>query len=215
MEPNPMRAMDRSKNRKEENKRDEYAIILDFLPRGYAKSKISMPVAQAIATTTLTLLELKPKPNVSLSIGEKVYIGIGERDKIESILKRLYYRNLTATAQNELEGAVQKIVEENEKRFVEFFNTAESINIREHQLDLLPGMGKKTLWQILEERKKEPFKSFEDIKNRVSTITDPKRLIVKRILEELKGEEKIYLFARPPQRPDKRRRMMKRFGMRR
>ncbi len=210
---NPTKPESRIREKKE--RRDEYAIILDFLPRGYAKSKISMPIAQAIATTTLTLLELKSKPNVSLAIGEKVYIGSGERDKIESILRRLYYRNLTATAQKELERALQKIIEENELHFVEFFNKAESINIREHQLDLLPGMGKKTLWQILEERKKEPFKSFEDIKNRVPSMIDPKKAIIKRIIEELKGEEKIYLFTRPPYRGTRRKKMMRRFMKRR
>ncbi len=199
MKPNPMT------REKIEKRRDEYAIILDYLPRGYAHGKASYPIAQALGTINLTLLELKPKANVSLNIGEKVYIGQGERDKIESIIKRLSYNKLTITAQNELENAVAKIVEEREKDFVDFFNKAESINIREHQLDLLPGMGKKTLWQILEERKKSPFTSFEDIKKRVHTIVDPKRMIVKRILEEIKGKEKIYLFARPPIFPRKHR----------
>ncbi len=177
---------------------DEYAIILDYLPKGYARSKHTMPVAQAVTTNTFTLLELKPKQGVAFNIGEKVYIGKGERDKVESILRRLSYRNLTGTAQTELEKAVERIILENERRFVDFFNTAESINIREHQLDLLPGMGKKMLWNILEERKKKPFESFEDIKSRVQNITDPKKLIIKRVLEEIKGEEKVYLFVRPP-----------------
>jgi putative nucleotide binding protein len=48
------------------------------------------------------------------------------------------------------------------------------------------------MWEILEERKKEPFKSFEDIKNRVKLLPNPKELIVKRILMELEGKEDKY-----------------------
>jgi putative nucleotide binding protein len=81
-----------------------------------------------------------------------------------------------------------------EKRFVEFFNNSQPINVRLHQLELLPGFGKKHMTAVLEELKKKPFESLEDLKNRVSNIPDPKTTIVKRILEELNGEERHYLF---------------------
>ena len=91
------------------------------------------------------------------------------------------------------------IVKNNEERFVKFFNEAPPITTRFHSLELLPGLGKKTMLEILEERKKEPFKSFEDIKNRVKTIHSPEKLIAKRILEELENpNEKYRLFTRPP-----------------
>ncbi|NPA38179.1 MAG: DUF655 domain-containing protein, partial [Candidatus Nanohaloarchaeota archaeon] len=130
-------------------KKDDYAIILDFLPKGYAGSRRLEPVAQAITTEQFTLLELRPKQGVSLRIGEKVYIGKEGREKIDRVLGRLTYRKLTATAQTELPKVIEAIVEENEKRFVDFYNKAESITIREHQLDLLPGLGKKSLWEFL------------------------------------------------------------------
>ena len=194
--------------------REEYAKILDFLPRGYARAKRQEPIAQAITTTKFVLLELIPKEGKTINIGEKVYIGPGERDKIRSILGRIPYSKLTGTAVSELQKAVEEIVTENEKRFVEFYNKAESISIREHQLDLLPGLGKKSLWDFLEERKKGEFKSFEDIKKRVPSFPDPKKLIIKGILQELEGNEKKYLFVEvyiPKPRKFQRRGFRRRF----
>ena len=51
------------------------------------------------------------------------------------------------------------------------------------------------MWQILEERKGDPFKSFEDLKKRVKLLPDPEKAIVKRVLKELDGKEKYSLFT--------------------
>jgi len=64
-------------------------------------------------------------------------------------------------------------------------------------LELIPGIGKKYMWQILDEREKRPFKSFEDLQQRANT-PNPAKLITKRILEELAGESKYRLFTRVP-----------------
>lgn len=78
---------------------------------------------------------------------------------------------------------------------VEFFNKAQPLSTRMHQLELLPGVGKKHMWQIVEERHGEPFTSFEDIKKRVKLMPDPKKTIIRRILAELEGTEKYHLFV--------------------
>ena len=64
-------------------------------------------------------------------------------------------------------------------------------------MELIPGIGKKTMWTILEERRKKPFESFEDIRNR-SKAPDPVVAITERIVRELRGEERYYLFVDPP-----------------
>jgi putative nucleotide binding protein len=51
------------------------------------------------------------------------------------------------------------------------------------------------MWQILDEREKSPFKSFEDLQQRANT-PNPVKLIAKRVLEELGGESKYRLFTR-------------------
>ena len=49
---------------------------------------------------------------------------------------------------------------------------------------------------ILEERRKKPFESFEDIEKR-TRINDPAKVIADRIVLELQGNQKYYLFVKP------------------
>jgi putative nucleotide binding protein len=90
---------------------------------------------------------------------------------------------------------VKDIIKKNEKRFVDFFNRAQPLSTRMHQLELLPGLGKKHMWQIIEVRQEKPFESFLDIKNRVKLMPDPEKVIAKRILQELEGTEKHKIFV--------------------
>ncbi len=182
-------------------KYEEFAYVLDHLPQGYANDPRPTfqrePITQAVGETYFTLLELVPKKGVSLSLHERIYIGKGSRKKIDHVQRRIRYDDLTPTAKSELPFVIEKIVQLREKEFVDFFNNARPITTRMHQLKLIPGIGRKTMWLILEERKKEPFKSFENIMNRVR-MPEPKKAIVNRILSELKGEDKYRLFTRPP-----------------
>ena len=154
-----------------------------------------MPIAQAVGKINLTLLELVPRRGVILQTGEEVYIGEGKRDKIYYILGRLKREKLTEAAKNQLQEFVAKIVGENEKRFVDFFNKAEAINKRMHQIELLSGMGKKHMKEILERRDEQAFESFEDMKKRIPNLPDPEKAIQKRIMQELTNIERYNLFA--------------------
>jgi putative nucleotide binding protein len=175
--------------------KEEYAIVIDFLPYGYPLEKKMMPIAQAVGKSNFTLLELVPRRGIKLETGEEVYIGEGKREKVYYILGKLSFAKMSETAKKFLQDYIEKQINLDEKRFVEFFNTSQPINTRLHQLELLPGFGKKHTEAILEERQKKPFESFEDLKKRISNLPDPKTAIVKRILEELKGEERHYLFV--------------------
>ena len=175
--------------------KEEYAIILDYLPYGYPLEGKMMPVAQALGISNLTLLQLVPRRGVSLELKEKVYIGEGKRDKIYYILGRLPKEKLTETAKMQLTDFISKLLEEKEEKFVDFFNKAEAINTRVHQLELLPGFGKKHAQEIIKERVKMPFKNFEDIKKRIPSLPDPKKAVEKRLLEELTEMQRHNLFA--------------------
>lgn len=175
--------------------KEEYAIILDFLPYGYPLEKKMMPIAQAIGDKNCTLLQLVPRRGIKLEVGERVYIGEGKRDKVYYILGKLPENKLTETAKEQLSEFIKKKVKNDEKKFIDFFNKAEAINTRLHQFELLPGFGKKHTEAILEERNKKPFESLEDLKNRVSNLPAPKKAIEKRILEEITGKEKYILFT--------------------
>jgi putative nucleotide binding protein len=86
-------------------------------------------------------------------------------------------------------------VKKSEKRFVDFFNNAQPLSTRMHQLELLPGLGKKHMWEVVEARKEKPFESFADIKKRVKLMPDPEKVIIKRIILELQGSEKHRIFV--------------------
>jgi len=183
-----------------QNAKEEIAIVLDFLPHGYPFDTRPMhqktAIAQAIGKDFFTLLELVPKKGEFLQPHEEVYIGEGKRDKIHNILGKIPLSKLTQTAKMELDFVAEKLVDKNEKRFVDFFNNAGPINMRLHQMELLPGIGKKHTIMILEERKEKPFESFEDIKERVKLVPDPKKTIIRRIYLELNNEDKHRLFVK-------------------
>ncbi|MBI2667198.1 DUF655 domain-containing protein [Candidatus Woesearchaeota archaeon] len=179
--------------------KEEYAIILDYLPNGYPMdtrpSHRKTPIAQAIGKVYFVLLELVPKKGISLQPNEEVYLGEGKRDKIHHILGRIDLDKLTQTARTEIEFILDKLVDNSEKRFVDFFSTSGPINARRHYLELVPGIGKKHMWEILEARKEKPFESFEDIRQRVKLLPDPKQAVIKRILMEINNEDKHKIFT--------------------
>ncbi|MBI4174740.1 MAG: DUF655 domain-containing protein [Candidatus Aenigmarchaeota archaeon] len=180
--------------------KESNCIVLDFLPSGYADRRHTEPIAQAIGTSFFSLLELVTREGVTLAPEEEVYIGEGKRDKVRFIRGQIEYRDLTSMAKNALPEVIEKLVKANEPRFVEFFNKGTIVTPRMHQFQLLPGVGKKHMIDILDERSKRPFLSFADINERVKLFPDPQKTIVRRILEELQGEEKYYLFAVRQQR---------------
>jgi len=181
-----------------EKRYEEYAYILDFLPHGRPGGRQSYragALAQVIGEEYFTLLEAIAKEEIVLKSSQRVYIGKSMRDQITYIIGRIGYNELTTTAKMELPIVVEKIVLNRESWFVNFFNTAHAITPRMHALELIPGIGKKYMWQIIDERERNPFKSFEDLQQRTN-IPNPAKLITKRILEELSEESKYRFFTR-------------------
>jgi putative nucleotide binding protein len=183
---------------------EEIAYVLDYLPQGRpAELRMTYQreeLVQAVGESFFTLLELIPRRDAQFSSGERLTIGRDSSDKIDHVKGRIQYDDLTATAKNELPVVIENIISAGEARFVRFFNTAGPITTRLHQLQLLPGIGKKTMWEILDERKKKPFSSFEDLVQRVR-IQDPRKVIVKRVLMEFQNEDKYQVFTWKPKSP--------------
>ncbi len=183
----------------QQRSREDCAIVLDFLPNGYPfdtrPGYMKTPIVQAIGKTHFVLLELVPKKEISLQPHQEVYIGEGKRDQIHHINGRLPASKLTATAKAELEFVVAKAVKDNEQRFIKFFNSAQPLSTRMHSLELLPGMGKKRMWEILEAREQKPFDSFQEMRQRLKLLPDPEKAIEKRIELEIRELQKHYLFV--------------------
>ncbi|MGI0100342.1 MAG: DUF655 domain-containing protein [Candidatus Micrarchaeaceae archaeon] len=188
----------------EDERREEYAYVLDFMASGKSFSNRPEPITQLLGDERFTMLEATIKLGATLSLGERVYIGSSERDKILLIKSRISYEELTQTAKNELPNVVTNIVHSNEKKFVDVFNNAGPLNIRQHSLELLPGIGKKHLEAIIKARNEKKFESFDDIMNRVQLLQDPTKLITDRIIGELHGDERFYMFTKPYRKREER-----------
>jgi len=180
--------------------KEENVIVLDFLPNGYPMDTRPMyrksAIAHALGKNTFVLLELVPKKGIFLQPHEEVYIGEGKREKIHHIIGRLPYEKLTSTGKSELEFIIKDLVKKNPQKFVDFFNKAQPLTTRMHQIELLPGVGKKHMWEIIEQRRDKPFESFADLKSRVKLLPDPEKVVIKRVINEIKGLEKYRLFVK-------------------
>ena len=179
---------------------EEYARVIDFLPDGRSADREREPTAQLLGEKYFTLLEVSIKRGVPCALGQRIYIGKDARAEVEKIRCRIEFNDLTATARNELPLVSKNIIHDREADFVTMFNKAGPISIRLHQLELLPGIGKKHLQEMLDARQQKPFDSFKDIQHRVPLLPDPGNLIQTRVTEELQGVSKYYLFVRPPAR---------------
>ncbi|MGC8899595.1 MAG: DUF655 domain-containing protein [Candidatus Micrarchaeia archaeon] len=176
---------------------EEYAYIIDYLPYGASGSYSMEPKVQLVGESFFTLLEATVKQNSAPTVGMRVYVGKDSRDIVEKIKKRIMFSELTTAAKDNLRSVIRQIIMKRENEFIKFINTAGPISIRVHQLDLIPGIGKKNMEILLEERVKKPFDNFADVKKRVPSWLDPIGSFVERIVSELEGKEKHYFFAKP------------------
>ncbi len=185
-----------------EKQYEEYAYVLDFLqhgkpgfrPTGRAGYRAGALI-QCVGEGFFTLLEALVKEDLTLKPQDRVYVGKDSREEVTYIIGRIGYEELTASAKAELSATVAKIVQNREAWFVNFFNTARAITPRMHALELIPGIGKKYMWQVINEREKKPFASYDDIMKRTE-LPSPVKLITKRVMEELEAESKYRLFTR-------------------
>lgn len=178
-------------------KYEEYAYVLDIITRGRSSTVRGREgtIIHAIGEERLTLLELLGVPNMAFDLGERLYIGREGRTKVLSVLGRLDYENLSASAKSELPSVIEQVVKTNEKRFVDYINLAQPINPRIHSLELIPGIGKTYMMSILNEREKKQFENFDDLQKRVG-LREPSKLIARRIIDEIAGTARMNIFVR-------------------
>ncbi len=177
---------------------EEHAYVLDYLPYGRSSEKsrhLAVPTVQIMGGQYFTLLEAELKVGATVVVHERIYIGRERREKVDRIISRINYEQLTANAKAEIVPLVEELVKAQEKRFVDFFNNSQPVTPRMHSLELLPGIGKKSMWTIVNLREKALFASYKDIQDKTG-LTDVPRILSKRVLEELSAESKYRLFTR-------------------
>ena len=179
---------------------EDFAYILDHLPKGRPDDpRRKDPVAYGLGEKNFVLLELAPRPNATLLVGDRVALNREPTSPVDHVRARVRFEEMTHAAQSELPFVVEQAVKAQEERFVKFFNDAGPITTRMHMLELLPGLGKKLMWAIVEEKKKGgAFKSFADMDTRVKALHAPEKLIGNRIVSEIQNPgEKYHLFVLP------------------
>ncbi|MCQ2056079.1 MAG: DUF655 domain-containing protein [archaeon] len=152
----------------------------------------------AVGESEFKLFEIALKKDVAVNLEDKIYVGKDPnlRKEIDRVKRRIGYSNLTNTAVVTLEYVVRNIVTQDQKKFIRFYNESQPVGQRKHMLEELPGLGKKMMGDILSARSAGAFKDFEDLRLRVSTVKDPIKLIVKRILQELSEDNlRRYIFV--------------------
>jgi putative nucleotide binding protein len=185
-----------------EKRYEEYAYVLDFLQHGRPGFRATGragyragALIQCVGEEFFTLLEALVKEGLMLKPNDRVYVGKDSREEVTYIIGRIGFDELTASAKAELPSVISRIVLNREKWFVNFFNTARAITPRMHALELVPGIGKKYMWEVINMRERKPFESFEDLQKRTE-LPNPVKLVTKRVLEELEGDSKYRLFTR-------------------
>jgi putative nucleotide binding protein len=174
------------------------AVVLDFLPHGRTEDDRPQyqkePLAYALDTAEFSLYELALDPDADVTIGDEIDVySTSDIDRTNAI----GYDDLPGGASSELEYVIEDLVEDEEQRFVDFYNDAQPITLRLHQLNLLPGIGKKLRNNILDERKRTPFEGFDDLESRIDGLHDAREVLVERIIEELREDDLKYrIFVR-------------------
>jgi putative nucleotide binding protein len=180
---------------------EEYAYVIDYSLMGKIEDIKREPLVYLVGEESFILLEAVLKKGAEVEIGERIYVGkfLEKRDKIDRIKGKIKYEDLPQSAKSELKEVVKKIVKNRENVFLKFLNECAPISIRLHSLELLPGIGKKHMNLILEEREKKKFDSLKDFEERVK-ISDIAGIISERIVQEIQGGERHYLFVKPQRR---------------
>ncbi len=178
-------------------KYEEHAYVLDFVERGKSVTVRGREgiIIVGLGEDRLTLLEILGVPDSTFEVGERIFIGKEGRTKVLSVLGKMDYSRISTSAQSEMPSVVEKIISQNEKRFIQYLNNAQPLTPRIHALELIPGIGKTYMKVMLDEREKTPFTDFNDLQNRVG-LKEPIKQLTKRIVEEITGETRMNLFVK-------------------
>ena len=188
------------KKKKQFIKKFREVVILDILIHGHLEedkpSWAKKPIAQVLTFPDFVLYEIRINKNSDLQVQEqKTYEEFLIEDKVREVLSKIDYNKLTSTSKALILPILETEVLKFEEQFINFFNNSTSITPRMHALKLLPGIGQKHMWEILETRERQKFVTFQDISDRTS-ISTPSKLIAQRIIKELQRDVKYYLFSK-------------------
>lgn len=197
-----MKRVDQQRKRKKKKVKSHFvykgeSVVIDFYPYGkslsHRRSEDYNPLAVAVTVEWFQFFDVILISGSKISIGAHLLLSSTNKSILR--LNKLHYNQLSSSALEILPVIVKEIVTTFESRYVAFFNRAQPLTTQMHQIQLLPGIGQKRLWSILKARKNDLFSSFSDFTKRTG-ISDPISIFTNRILLELEGVSKYYLFTK-------------------
>jgi len=173
--------------------------ILDILQHGGVDKAGHQwnPIAQIVEGSKFQLYEIRLNKSriADRKLQEKIVVNENQ-NIFERIQRKITFLDLTPTSSSTLDLVIGQYVNENEPRFIEFINKSGPITIKRHSLEILPGIGKKLMWEIINNRERPPFTSFDDLHSRVPGFK-PVETFTRRIVDEIRDDElKHYLFVK-------------------
>lgn len=173
--------------------------ILDILQHGGVDKAGHQwsPIAQIVEGSKFQLYEIRLNKSriAERKLQEKIIVNENQ-NIFERIQRKITFLDLTPTSSSTLDLVIGQYVNENEPRFIEFINKSGPITIKRHSLEILPGIGKKLMWEIINNRERPPFTSFDDLHSRVPGFK-PVETFTRRIVDEIRDDElKHYLFVK-------------------
>lgn len=189
-----------SRSQSDDGKSVEHAVVLDHLPYGRPdddRPQHQKPeIAYAVGEQRFELYELTLSEDADVSIGDRIVVAPDADRDIVDRYRKIEHSDLSRGAEQELEYVIEEIVDRHPQRFLDYFNEAQPLTLRLHQLNVLPGIGEKLRNDIIDSRKREgPFESFAGLEERISGLHDAKGTVVGRIIEELTEEVKYRAFV--------------------
>ncbi|UCG00579.1 MAG: DUF655 domain-containing protein [Candidatus Heimdallarchaeota archaeon] len=200
-----MRSRDQQKKGKKRKAKSRFVdlgkgFVIDFYPQGKSLSHRRFedynPLAVVVTAENFQFYDVILAMGSRFSVGEDLLLSPRNRSILR--LVQIRYNQLSSSAQDNLPAIIKKIVMYFEARYIKFLNQAHPLTSQMHQLQLLPGIGQKRIWSILEARKTNFFSSFDDFSKRTN-ISDPVSIFTNRILLEIEESPKYYLFMNKKQ----------------
>ena len=119
-------------------------------------------IVQLLGEAQFTLLEGISHIDAKFNSLDRMYVGKKGRTKIEKILGRIKFKQLTDLSKSNLRKAIWLALEKKEYYIVNLFNNAPLVSENTHVLERL-GLTKTQLFAALQERQQQPFGSYNDI----------------------------------------------------
>ena len=143
-------------------------IILDILLHGHPEedkpSWSKTPISQVLTFPDFVLYEVKCNKESEIKVQQKgTYEEFLNQNKLREVIKKIDYKDLTNTSKALIQPILESEVLNYEEEFINFFNNSTSITPRMHSLKLLPGVGQKHMWEIIEARNRQKFTTFQEL----------------------------------------------------